>query len=78
MRALSKLTSLSPSIRSEQKTAADDIEKLIQKLQLVKIISELMQALSNRIKSFTLFEEQKRPPQPALGAPGRPPRVKIK
>ena len=51
MRALSKLTSLSPSIRSEtfrelQKTAADDIEKLIQKLQLFKNISELMRALS--------------------------------
>ena len=67
----------SESFRELQKTAADDIEKLIQKLQLFKNISELMQALANNVKFFTLLEEQKTAMEAASVRQGRPPRVKI-
>ena len=84
MQALSKLASLirSESFRELQKTAADDIEKLIQKLQLFKNISELMQAPSNSVKFFTLLEEQKTAMEAASAdtwcARGDPPQIKIK
>ena len=60
MQAISKLTYLirSESFRELSRTAVDDIEKLIQKLQLFINISELMQALANSVKFFALLGEQ--------------------
>ena len=64
MQALSKLTSFikfmkidSESFRELQRTPVDDIDKLIQKLQLVKNISELMQALSQSVWPLESFRE---------------------
>ena len=52
MQALSK--SVTPLIRFVRrgKAAMDDIEKIIQKLQLFKNISKLMQALSKSFNSL--------------------------